>query len=235
MGRNIIFAPGEFYHLYNRGTEKRNIFSSNADYERFLSLLYLCNGSTPVHLQLQGRTLNEVWKTDRGASLIDIGAYCLMPNHFHLLVRETEDSGISRFIQKLTTGYTMYFNKRHERTGVLFQGKFKAIHTRDDNYLKYLIAYIHLNPVKLINPKWKENGITNRKQAEAYLEKYRYSSYLDYIGRDRIEKVILNRRSMPKYFKMPRGFKKSVTEWLSYASPSRSDLEEGRRSEEHTS
>ncbi len=216
MSRNITFAPGEYYHLYNRGTEKRNIFSTKADYERFLSLLYLCNGTSPVHLQRQGRTLTENLENEMSGQLVDIGAYCLMPNHFHLLVREVTNGGISRFVQKLTTGYTMYFNTRHERTGALFQGKFKATHVDSDNYLKYLISYIHLNPVKLIDPNWKENGISNRKQAEAYLEKYRYSSYLDYLGRERIEAAILNKASLPDYFETRVGFKESVTEWLSY-------------------
>jgi putative transposase len=223
MTRNINFVPDEYYHIYNRGTEKRNIFSSKSDYNRFLSLLYISNNSKPVHLQFQGRTLNEVTKIERGKKLVDICVYCLMPNHFHLLIREKEDGGISRFMQKLITGYTMYFNKRHERTGALFQGKFQATHADEDTYLKYLVSYIHLNPVKLIEPKWKENGIANRKKSEKYLEGYPYSSYLDYIGQNRIEKNIIQTDSLPEYFETPKDFKTHVREWL---SSSRFDLDD---------
>lgn len=216
MTRNIKFAPEEFYHLYNRGTEKRDIFSTKADYDRFIALLYLCNGSNIVDLKLQGRTLYDVQRIDKGETLLDICAYCLMPNHFHFLVREKSDNGISRFMQKLTTGYTMYFNKLNDRTGALFQGKFKAKHAQDDNYLSYLISYIHLNPVKIIEPGWKEDGIINQKKAQEFLEKYNYSSFADYSGENRIEKIILNKDALPEYFETPKDFKDNIEEWLTY-------------------
>lgn len=148
--------------------------------------------------------------------MVEIVAYCLMPNHFHLLVREIEDNGISKFMQKVTTGYTMYFNRRNDRSGALFQGKFKATHVADDRYLRYLISYIHLNPVKLIEPKWKETGIHDREEAERYLEGYAPSSYLDYLGRQRSEGMILARKALPEYFSSGADFKSFVTEWLSY-------------------
>lgn len=155
---------------------------------------------------------------DKGTPLVDICAYCLMPNHFHLIIRERENNGISRFMQKLLTGYTMYFNKRYERSGNLFQGKFKAKHIDNDEYLKYLISYVHLNPIKLIDQKWKENGIKNKKQSEKYLGKYSYSSYLDYIGLTRVENKIINKSSLPEYFETIKDFETNVTEWLSYNS-----------------
>src|SRR3989344_2009952 len=127
MARTFAFAPGEFYHIYNRGTDKRNIFTSRADRDRFLALLYLANQDEPVDLKLQGSTLLEIVERS-GMPLVEIAAYCLMPNHFHLLVRELEEGGISKFMQKLTTGYTMFFNKKYERSGSLFQGRFKATH-----------------------------------------------------------------------------------------------------------
>ena len=89
----------------------------------------------------------------RKETLVDIGAYCLMPNHFHLLIRETAEGNISRFMLKLQTGYPMYFNKKYQRTGALFEGKFKAKHITNDNHLKYLFAYLHLNPVKITDPQ----------------------------------------------------------------------------------
>ena len=216
MAKTNQFAPGEIYHLYNRGVEKRKIFKTKRDYERFLSLLYLSNGEIPVDLKLQGSTVREVSRVDRGKKLVEISAYCLMPNHFHLLIREYREHGISKFMQKLTTGYTMYFNKKYERSGSLFGGTFKSKHAGDDTYLRYLPAYIHLNPVKLIEPGWKEIGIVNKKRAEEYLERYRYSSFLDYTGKERLEKIILSMDALPGYYDSAIDFKKSVTEWLSY-------------------
>src|SRR3989338_2651048 len=133
MSRNLEFSQGEYYHIYNRGTEKRAIFTKKSDYERFIALLYLANGTSAVHISNhQGSTLMTLLDLNRGDPLIEIGAYCLMPNHFHLIVRESEKGGVSRFLQKLATGYTMYFNKRYERTGSLFQGRFKAKHIDND-------------------------------------------------------------------------------------------------------
>jgi putative transposase len=222
MSRNIKLAPGELYHLYNRGTEKRKIFMQESDYDRFLVLLYLCNSTKPVRIDdlTQGRTLRELFTNDRDETLVDLCAYCLMPNHFHLLVREKTENSISHFMQKLLTAFTMYFNTRHERIGALFQGKYRAKHIDDDRYLKHLLSYIHLNPVKLIEPKWKETGITNHSRAEKWLENYLYSSFLDYSrkGEDRTERRILHTSALEEYYDCtaPSDFKKSVTEWLDY-------------------
>lgn len=227
MGNRNRFAPEEFYHLYNRGTERRNIFSDKSDRERFLFLLYLCNSAEQVHtadIFPRGSTSWKSWEIlaefDRGETLVDICTYCLMPNHFHLLVREKTDINTSRFMQKLLTGYTMYFNKKHERTGALFQSKFKSVHADDDVYLKYLISYIHLNPVKLIEPKWKDAGIRNKQSAEKYLHSYPYSSYLDYLGISRHEAMLINKEALPDYFHAPRDFKADVADWLAYKEES---------------
>jgi putative transposase len=216
MARAFTFAPGEFYHLYNRGADKRNIFLTRGDRDRFLALLYLANQPGAVDLKIQGRTLVEILEPRQGEPLVEVAAYCLMPNHFHLLVREHADGGISKFMQKVTTGYTMYFNKRNDRSGVLFQGKFKATHVDDDRYLRYLISYIHLNPVKLIDPGWKDTGITDRTQAEHFLRAYTASSYLDYLRNDRPEGVILSMQALPEYFSDWADFHTHVTEWLTY-------------------
>ncbi|KKW39837.1 hypothetical protein A3I46_01060 [Candidatus Kaiserbacteria bacterium RIFCSPLOWO2_02_FULL_54_13] len=217
MSRTFSFIPGEFYHVYNRGTDKRKIFMSLSERDRFLALLYLANQDDPVDLKLQGSTLLEI-EERTGEPIVEIVAYCLMPNHFHLLLREHEEDGISKFMQKLTTGYTMYFNKRHERNGSLFQGRFKATHAANDRYLRYLISYIHLNPIKLIEPKWKEVGIINKVRAERFLETFVYSSYLDYLGKKRMEEMLLAHEALPEYFSSGADFKTFVTEWLTYAT-----------------
>jgi len=148
--------------------------------------------------------------------LVNIGAYCLMPNHFHILITEKIEGGITTFMQKLSTAYVMYYNKKYDRTGSLFEGKFKAEHARNDRYLKYLYSYIHLNPVKLINKNWKEEGIKDKNEALEYLSKYKYSSYLDYIGEDRVQNKLLNIDSFPQYLSTKKSFNKEIFEWLSY-------------------
>lgn len=217
MTRAINLSVGEFYHLYNRGSDKRTVFLDAKDHERFIALLYLANSTTPVHISnYQGLTLMELFSIKRGEPLVDIGAYCLMPNHFHLLVREKTENGISTFMQKVMTGYTMYFNKKYERTGALFSGTFKARHVDDDEYLRYLFAYIHLNPVKIIDPTWKENGISDRTKAERHLNDYGYSSYLDYRAGGRREGVILNKDAFPEYFETNIEFKDFISWWLDF-------------------
>lgn len=213
--KRTSFAPGEFYHVYNRGTEKRNIFLNKSDYLRFLLLLYHCNSNKSAVLRLENKNFDLDPKRE---TMVDICAYCLMPNHFHLLIREKIEGGISRFIQKLSTGYTMYFNKRHEHNGVLFQGKFKSIYANDDEYLKYVFSYIHLNPVKLIDPNWKENGIADHDRAKACLENYTHSSYPDYLGVNRKESVIITKDAMPSYFLSIADYKKTVNDWLNFKS-----------------
>ncbi len=219
MARNYTFGVGEYFHLYNRGTDKRTIFNDRSDYERFVSLLYICNSTLPVNFKIQGPTLEELIQVDRGEPLISIGAYCLMPNHFHLLVREEVDGGVSLFMQKLGTAYTGYFNKRNERSGALFQSKYRASHAAKDEYLKYLISYIHLNPIKLIEPQWKENGITNRSAAKDYLTEYQYSSYQEYMDIKRTENALLNRACLPDYFESAFDFESVVDDWLSVREP----------------
>src|SRR3989344_3214113 len=145
--RKVPFAPGEYYHIYNRGNSKQTIFHDKADYDRFLKLLFLSNGEENFKVQFIGKNIYEF---NRGKELVHVGAYCLMPNHFHLLLTQAQDGGISKFIQKLSTGYSMYYNKKYERSGTLFEGKFKSQHAGEDNYMKYLFSYIHLNPIKLI-------------------------------------------------------------------------------------
>ena len=214
MQRTITFSEGEYYHIYNRGVEKRDIFMERRDYNRFIKLLYVTNSTKPVvYREIENKLFSEI---DREEQLVAIGAYCLMPNHFHLLVKEMSEGGISKFMEKLGTGYSMYFNKKYKRSGFLFQGNFKAEHVDTDEYLKYLYSYIHLNPVKLIDPLWKDLGIRDAVGAKKYLDGYRDSSYLDYLGKDREEKLILTKSEFPEYFDKPKDFSAYVHDWLEF-------------------
>ena len=140
--RRVLFAFGEYFHIYNRGNSKQDIFKDNLDRERFQSQLFLANGTAPFDFRRVSK--DGVYDCERGGQLVYMGAYCLMPNHFHILLTPAVEGGVHTFMQKLSTGYSMYFNKKYERTGVLFEGKFKARHADSDEYLKYLFAYIHL-------------------------------------------------------------------------------------------
>jgi len=129
------------------------------------------------------------------------------------------EGGISKFMQKLSTAYSMYFNSKYKRTGSLFEGKFKSEHAETDRYLKYLFSYIHLNPVKLVQADWKKAGIKNKKQAINFLSNYKYSSFLDYsVLKSRPEFAILDKESFPRYFPNREKFLKEIFEWLSYNS-----------------
>ena len=213
MRRPFSFSLHEFYHLYNRGTEKRIIFMDTDDWEHFLSLLYLCNNKNPIVFRELPH--KDLFNVERGETLVDIGAYCLMPNHFHILVREKIENGISNFMKKLSTAYSMYFNTKYERTGSLFEGTFKAHHADTDRYLKYLFSYIHLNPVKRIEPDWKTNLRTDSKKIFDYVNTYAYSSFQDYKN-ERKESIILQKNVFPEYFETKAEVNKSLIEWLSY-------------------
>ena len=147
--RKVSFALGEFYHLYNRGNSKQIIFHDEQDYKRFVGLLYVCNQEENFKSDNLGKN-TDLLLIEVGKKLVSIGAWVLMPNHFHILATENIDYGISKFMQKLSTAYSMYYNKKYNRTGSLFEGKFKAQHLNKDSYLKYIFSYIHLNPIKLI-------------------------------------------------------------------------------------
>jgi putative transposase len=213
--RKTDLVEGEYYHIYNRGNSKQKIFHDKEDYLRFISLLYISNSNQSFNFYDLGRNTNfNVYKIERINLLVDIGAYCLMPNHFHVLITQKIENGISKFMQKLSTSYSMYYNKKYKRTGSLFEGKFKSQHVDTDNHLKYLFSYIHLNPIKLIQKDWKEKGIKNKKEAINYLNKYFYSSYLDFLGEQRIQNKILNTKSFPKYFPDRISFIKEIFDWL---------------------
>ncbi len=194
MANRVPVEIDEWYHCYNRGVDKRIVFNDDDDCERFLLLMYLCNGSTAIHASnLYNPSLAKVLsdsELDRGDPLVEFGCYVLMPNHFHFLLKEILDGGISRFMQRMFTAYTMYFNKRHDRTGALFAGPFKSKHVDEDRYIKQLIAYLHLNPAELFDPKWKQ-GSSNMKKIKQELLVYKYSSLLDFLRKRRLERKIL--------------------------------------------
>lgn len=228
MTRIIKFYPGEYFHIYNRGINKMVIFNDHFDYTRFQELLYLANSKLTRKLSdiKESKVPNLVWKEERGETLVDIGAYCLMPNHFHILIKSKNEKDTALFLQKLQLSHSKYFNKKNERTGVLFQGKIKAEHVTNNEYLKYLFSYIHLNPIKLIQKDWKEVGIKDISGVKQYLKDYKYSSFLDFISK-RNESAILNFSVFPQYFVNNESFENNMFEWLMIKNdPSKPGLDE---------
>lgn len=178
MSRKTIFANGECYHICNRGVDKRDVFMSRKDYERFLLGMDLLNDEKEGLMgQLKDARRNNpkitiedfskasLWKRD---PLVEIIAYCLNPNHYHFILRQLKEKGIENFMHRIGTSHTKYFNKKNDRSGALFQGVFKAVHVDSNEYLLYLSAYVN-----------KNNFIHGYNNENIY---WQYSSLPDYLG-----------------------------------------------------
>lgn len=213
--RKVSFVPREYYHVYNRGNSKQRIFLDKKDYKRFVNLLYAVNSKDKFNFSDSVKGIS-VYEQIKDKKLVSIGAYCLMPNHFHILITPISEDGMSKFMQKLSTAYAMYFNRRYKHSGSIFEGKFKAEYLNNDIYLKYIFSYIHLNPIKLIQKDWKEVGIKDKQRSIDYLNSYKHSSYLDYLSEDRIERLILSKADFPNYFFNKKGFAKEIMTWINH-------------------
>lgn len=169
--RKTIFANGEFYHIYNRGTEKRDIFLDENDFTRFKESIVEFNVVEPIGSLFENsfRKKNQFGGStskDVNEKLVNIIAYCLNPNHYHFILQQVAERGIEKFMQRLGTGYTMYFNNKNERSGALFQGKFKAIHIDSNIYLLHVSAYVNLN-----NLVHQLGGSTSKSSWDEYTKK----------------------------------------------------------------
>lgn len=184
MGARI--ARMDFLHVINRGVEKRKVFMEDGDYIRFIHDMYVFNDvrSAPNYI------VKERQSERQRKMLVHIHAFCLMPNHYHLLLSPVRDNGISLFMQKLNMGYSKYFNDKYERSGVLWQGTFRKMPINRDAHFIYIPYYIHLNPLDLAYPEWRNGSVANREKALAYLRNYRWSSHLDYSGVNNFQSVI---------------------------------------------
>ena len=183
--RNVSFANGYYYHVYNRGVNKRKIFLDNQDHQRAIDTLqyYLYSGHRLRFSYY--RRLNDQLKQEYSSYLmaqtVGIVSYVLMPNHFHFLINQLEDGGISNCLRLFENSYTRYFNTKHKRIGPLLQGPFKAVTIESDSQLLHVTRYIHLNPFssKLVDTTEK-------------LERYPWSSYPSYLKTGRSQSFINN-------------------------------------------
>ena len=198
MQRDVPFVDNEIYHLYNRGANKADIFLEEYDYFRFKILLFLANSVESLKIanvlsKYRGRSsllLFEEKKPDQG---VDVLSYALMPNHFHLIVRQKTENGITNFMKKIGTAYSMYFNTKYEHSGTVFQGRFKSKYVSTGDYLRWLFAYVALNPLDIEFLGWKDRGVQNPHKAFSFLCSYEHASFPDMQkGVSRPERVILS-------------------------------------------
>lgn len=176
----------DLYHALNRGVDKRTIFLDTQDYARFVHDLYIFNSNLPANntnrysmVDLRSRPLNET--TER---IVDVHGWCLMPNHYHLLLSERVEGGLVQFLRKLNVGYAKYFNERYDRSGTLFQGRTKKIRIDKDAYLMHILNYIHSNPLDMLSGArdWRVKAVNSDSTTLEYLSNYKWSSYRDYTG-----------------------------------------------------
>lgn len=172
--QNSNLTTGEIYHIFNRGNNKREIFLEKYDLNRFFLSMQEFNSEDPIGSIFEHQFKKE--KPKSNTRLVEFVCYCLNPNHYHFAVKQLIDNGITKFMHRLSTGYTKYFNQKHENSGALFQGRYKFKHIDTNEYLLHLSAYINLNPEahqlgrstsklsweEYINPD-KNSGICNKE------------------------------------------------------------------------
>lgn len=191
--RDAPFSIGEWYHCYNRGIEKRVAFVDARDYQRFLELLYLANDESPLrHDQIGDRTFEEALTVPRGERLVAIGAFCLLPSHFHVVLKEVSNGGITAFMRKVGTAYSLYFNSRYGREGNLFLKPFRSRHVAPDQPLQHVVSYVHSNPATLFEPEWKKSHVVDPQFLGERIKEYSYSSLIAHGGVDTPIRAILD-------------------------------------------
>lgn len=187
--RKVPFANNEFYHIFNRGVEKRQIFMDNGDSARFLQGMDLFNALEPIGSIFENsfrkhQLGSEASNTDELKRLVDFVCFCINPNHFHFILKQLEDRGIEKFMHRLSTGYTKYFNIKHKRNGVLFQGPFKAVHIETNEQLLHTSVYVNLN--------FKVHQLGS--EASKY-----FSSWDEYVGKNKYD--FCNKKDILDQFK----------------------------------
>lgn len=207
--RKIAFRNGEIYHVFNRGIDRRSIFTGKREFERAKQLIkFYRHKEIPIrysqillqHEELRNKILEGVFKSER---LVDILSYCLMPNHFHLLIKQLEDNGVSKFVSNFTNSYTKYFNTKSKRNGPIFEGVFKAVHVETEEQLIHLTRYIHLNPVA--------SSIVPENRLNDYL----WSSYPEYLFPS--NDGIAEKKMVLDLFKSAASYKEYVEDQIDYA------------------
>jgi putative transposase len=190
----------DLYHLLNRGVDARTIFYDTQDYARFVHDMYEFNDTRPVYNVGRDFMIDIVSQSSeqhageerKKKKLVDIHGWCLMKNHYHLLVSERGEGGITQFLRRLNIGYAKYFNEKYKRSGTLFQGRTKKILIERDAHFLFILHYIHLNPLDYMREAktWRERHVPSATRALAYLSGYKWSSYRDYCGEKNFPSIL---------------------------------------------
>lgn len=218
------------FHIYNRGTEKRIIFTDYAEYCRFVFLMWVCRIGKP-ELNLSRKDIIKAAQAILCGKEPDSGLYVrehsplvafitwnLLPNHFHFGLISLTEAGISKYMSKLGNAYTKYFNTRHQRNGRLFQSSYQSIEVKDPQYLYILIRYINLNHAELVEPRWKECRIQNKKKIKKFADSYQWSAHQDFLGKR--HSLLVDREMVSKLFgskftdKGLEGYQKFIDQWF---------------------
>lgn len=209
-GRSIPLVTGEYYHIFNRGVNKQPIFSGTKTYSRCLDLInYYQNTETPVKfstlIKINKELQKEIWDSiaQNNQKLVDVVCFCLMPNHFHLILKQVVDGGISKFMSNFQNSYSRYFNLKNGRSGPLLQGKFQAVRIEDGEQLLHVNRYIHLNP-------YTGYVVKELKQ----LENYPWSSLAEYFIES--DKQITTKKEILDFFKTVDDYKKFLFDQADY-------------------
>ncbi len=180
-GKNVVrnYSTDAYYHIYNRGVEKRDIFIDKNDYAVFLSFIKRYLDTTP-----EKDSRGNIYKNLSDS--VELIAFCLMPNHFHLLLYQIEIDAITELMRAICSSYSMYFNQKYDREGTLFQGKYRAVSITNDDYLQYISRYIHRNPVGYLNYAWSSLRYWTGDKSASWINSDRLNGsnkdkYLDYL------------------------------------------------------
>ncbi|MBI3638518.1 transposase [Candidatus Wolfebacteria bacterium] len=208
----------ELVHVLSRGVDKRKIFMDNQDYFRFIHDLFEFNDKERINTTFyRFHRSNDIAsrKIERKPRklLVDIHTFCLMPNHYHLLLSAKVENAIPKFMKKLNMGYAKYFNQKYERKGALFEGRYKSIPIKNDAHFIHIPYYIHLNPLDLITPEWRDRKLKNYKKAINFLNSYRWSSHMDYAGKHNFPSVT-HREFLMEFFESSQEYNRNIKEWL---------------------
>lgn len=206
------------YHILNRGVEKRDIFMDESDYLRFVHDLWEFNDTAPtshaIHSfkNLDLRNPNFPAVKMGSVDIVAIHGWCLMKNHYHLLVEELVEGGLTKFLRKLNIGYANYFNEKYDRDGSLFQGRTKRILIDNDAYFLHILNYIHFNPLDYLDgaEEWRERQIESATDAMHHIEQYRWSSYRDYCGKKNFPSILTTKL----FSDSPSSFQKETRTYL---------------------
>lgn len=215
--RKEIFVTGEYYHIFNRGVDSSQIFHSIKDYQRFYESLFLFNDENYIHIK-GDRIEDEVNMAttamfgDHRIPKVSLLAFCLLPNHFHLFLRQETENGISSFMQQVAKGYAQYINIKYGRTGPLFNGRFRAVHVLEEAHYCHLPRYIHLNALDLINIDWRNGQIQDFDSSIKFLDTYPWSSHNMYCGKDQLLPII-QEQDIRDLFISKDEYLKFLSEW----------------------